>query len=60
MDFAKKHGYMDIMPYLCETDHITAALMNAKLLRNHTVAMGAESCDYWYVGSRSKATKEKA
>lgn len=60
VDFAKKHGYMDIMPYLCETDHITAALMNAKLLRNHTVAMGAESCDYWYVGSRSKATKEKA
>lgn len=57
VDFAKKHGYMDIMPYLCETDHVTAGLMNAKLLRNHTVALGSESCDYWYVGTRSNATK---
>lgn len=57
VDFAKKHGYMDIMPYMCETDHITADLINAKLLRKHTVAMGAESCDYWYVGNRSNTTK---
>lgn len=57
VDFAKKHGFMDIMPYLCETDHITAGLVNAKLLRNHTVAQGAESCDYWYVGNCSSATK---
>jgi len=59
VDFARKHGYMDIMPYLCETDHITAALMNAKLLRNCTVATGADHCDYWYVGSKSNATKPK-
>lgn len=59
VDFAKKHGYMDIMPYLCETDHITAALMNAKLLRKYTVATGADHCDYWYVGSKSNATKEE-
>lgn len=57
VDFARTHGYMDIMPYLCETDHITANLMNAKLLRNHTVATGAESCDYWYVGNHSSASK---
>lgn len=57
VDFAEKYGYMDIMPYLCETDHITAELMNAKLLRNHTVAKGAVSCDYWYVGNRSNAVK---
>lgn len=58
VDFAKKHGYMDIMPYLCETDHVTAGLMNAKLLRKHTVALGSESCDYWYVGTRSNTTKQ--
>lgn len=57
VDFARKHGYMDIMPYLCETDHITAKLMNAKLLRKHTVAEGADSCDYWYVGNCSSAVK---
>lgn len=57
VDFAKSHGYMDIMPYLCTIDHMSARLMNAKLLRNHTVAKGAESCDYWYVGNKSTATK---
>lgn len=48
---------MDIMPYLCTIDHMSARVMNAKLLRNHTVAEGAESCDYWYVGNKSMATK---
>lgn len=57
VDFAKKHGYMELMPYMCETDHMSAKLMNAKLLRNHTVAEGAESCDYWYVGNQSSAIK---
>lgn len=57
VDFARKHGYMELMPYMCETDHMSASLMNAKLLRKHTVAQGADSCDYWYVGSRSNATK---
>lgn len=59
VDFAKKHGYMDFMPHLCELDHAMAALMNARLLRNHTVSSGADSCDYWYVGSRSNASKEE-
>lgn len=57
VDFARKHRYMDIMPYLCQTDHITAALIHAKLLRKHTVAEGADHCDYWYVGDRSSASK---
>ena len=57
VDFAKSHGYMDIMPCVCTIDHISARLMNAKLLRNHTVAEGAESCDFWYVGNKSTATK---
>lgn len=57
VDFAKSHGYMDIMPYMCTIDHMSARLMNAKLLRNHTVAEGAEICDYWYVGNKSTATK---
>lgn len=58
VDFAKKHGYMEIMPYLCETDHVTANLMNAKLIRKHTVAQGSEFCDYWYVGNKSETAKD--
>ena len=58
VDFAKKHGYMELMPYMCKTDHMAAQLIHAKLLRNHTVAEGAESCDYWYVGDLSNATKQ--
>ena len=59
VDFAQKHGYMDFMPHLCEIDNPMAALMNAKLLRNHTVATGAFSCDFWYVGNKSNASKEE-
>lgn len=57
VEFAKSHGYMDIMPYLCTIDHMSASIMNAKLLRSHTVAEGAERCDYWYVGNKSTAIK---
>ena len=47
-DFAKKYGYLEI----CEFDHITASLMHAKLIREHTVAEGNEYCDYWYIGDK--------
>ena len=59
-DFAKKHGYLELMPYLCKTDHITASLVHAKLIRHHTIARGADSCDYWYVGDRSAAARKYA
>lgn len=53
VDFAKKHGYMEIMPCMCEIDYQLAALMHAKLYRKHTICEGHERCDYWYVGDRS-------
>lgn len=53
-EFAKSHGYADLMPSVCLIDHKTAELMHAKLIRTHTVALGSDSCDYWYVGDRSK------
>lgn len=28
--------------------------MHAKLIRTHTVATGADSCDYWYVPDQSE------
>lgn len=45
------------MPYLCASDHALAEMMHAKLIRTHTIALGADSCDYWYVGDKSGAAK---
>ncbi|MBQ7838925.1 MAG: L-2-amino-thiazoline-4-carboxylic acid hydrolase [Lachnospiraceae bacterium] len=49
---------MDIVPYMCDIDHMSANLMNAKLLRKYTVASGFKICDYWYVGNKSEHIKE--
>lgn len=51
-DFAKKHGYLNLMPVLCNFDYLTASLIHARLIREHTVAEGYESCDYWYIGDK--------
>lgn len=58
--FAKAHGYTELMPAICKIDHRTAALMHAKLIRTHTVALGADSCDYWYVGDESETARQYA
>ena len=52
-DFARKRGYMDILPWMCQTDHRVAAAMHARLIRHNTLAAGGDCCDYWYVGDRS-------
>ena len=51
-DFAKKHGYEDIMPYFCNVDHLAAQMLHGRLIRKHTVAQGYDSCDYWIVGDK--------
>ena len=51
-DFANKHGYIGFMPVLCGFDHLTAKLLHAKLIREHTVATGSKYCDFWYLGNR--------
>ena len=55
--YAKKYGYMGLMPHMCALDHTYAKLMHAKLIRTHTVATGADSCDYWYVPDESDTAK---
>lgn len=52
-EFARKRGYMDILPWMCDTDHRVAAAMHAKLIRHKTLAAGDGCCEYWYVGDRS-------
>ena len=52
---AKEHGYEELLPYLCRTDHFLAELMHARLIRTQTEALGGSCCDYWYVGDQSPA-----
>ena len=49
--YAKKYGYMGLMPHMCALDHTYAKLMHAKLIQTHTVATDGEICDYWIVNS---------
>ncbi len=56
-DYAKKYVYEDLMPHMCALDHSYAKIMHAKLIRTHTVATGADSCDYWYVPDESNTAK---
>ena len=44
-------------PDMCALDHTYAKLMHAKLIRTHTVATGADSCDYWYVPDQSRTAR---
>ncbi len=50
---AKEHGYEELLPYLCKTDHFLADIMHTRLIRTQTEALGGDYCDYWYVGDKS-------
>lgn len=55
---AKAHGYEELLPYLCRTDHFLAEVMHARLIRTQTEALGGAYCDYWYVGDKSPVLEE--
>lgn len=50
---AREHGYEDLLPYLCRTDHMAAQMMHTRLIRKQTEILGGDYCDYWYVGDQS-------
>lgn len=56
--YAREHGYTELLPYLCKTDHFLAELMHARLMRTQTEALGGDCCDYWYVGDKSPALEQ--
>ena len=56
-NFARKEGYLEVLPVMCDVDFLTAKLMHFTLHREHTLAGGGEVCDYWYVGDDSRNTK---
>ncbi len=56
-DYAHKHDMLDILPVMCDIDHMTAGLMHAKLHREHTLASGGPVCDYWFYGDKIREPK---
>lgn len=50
--FARREGYLEVLPVMCDIDHLTAKLMHIKLHREQTLAEGGKMCDYWFVGDR--------
>ena len=56
-EFAKEHGYLDIMPAICNSDYAAMEMIHGHLIRKNTCA-NADICDYWIVGDESKAAKE--
>ena len=56
-DFARREGYIEVLPVMCEIDLLSAELMHAKLIRKQTLASGGDRCDYWFVGDKSPSAK---
>ncbi len=54
--FARKYGFLEILPVMCHIDYLTAEIMHSTLHREHTLATGGEICDYWFVGDQSNMT----
>ena len=48
-DFARKHGYLEVLPVCCGLDHILTKASHGRLIREHTLAAGGPVCDYWIV-----------
>lgn len=58
VDFAQKHGYMDLMPAMCNPDFDNMPELGIHLIRPKTVGMGYPVCDYRFVGDKSEAAKK--
>lgn len=56
-DFARKNGYLEVLPACCELDHLLTEAAHGKLIREYTLATGGAVCDYWIV-SEDSAHKE--
>ncbi len=56
-NFARKYGFLEILPVMCNIDYLTAEMMHAKLHRDYTLASGGSMCDYWFTGDESDNKK---
>ena len=56
-EFAKRFGFADIMPALCNVDYASMELLHAKLVRKTTCVDGCR-CDYTICGDQDPYVKE--
>ena len=47
--FARKNGYLEILPVCCEMDYYLTEAKHGILHRDYTLATGGKICDYWIV-----------
>lgn len=52
--YARKYGFMEILPVMCDLDYCIAETKHAVLYRDQTLASGGKICDYWFVGDQVK------
>lgn len=56
-DFARKNGYLEVLPVCCNMDYLTIEALHGVLHRDYTLATGGEICDYWIVPDEIKEAK---
>ena len=53
-NYARKYGFMEILPVCCELDYLITEANHAVLHRDQTLASGGSMCDYWVVPDKIK------
>ena len=56
-DYCEKHGIMEILPYLCNMDHLMIQALQLYLIRPKTCSNGDEICEYTIVANDSPLAK---
>lgn len=56
-EFAREHGFTDILPALCNVDYPSMEMLHMKLIRKQTLGL-ADCCDYMIVGDKDSLVKE--
>jgi hypothetical protein len=55
--FARKYGFLEVLPVCCELDHLLTEASHGRLIRQYTLATGGDVCDYWIVPDKIKNPK---
>ncbi len=58
-EFAKRHHMEDVLPVLCNCDHLAMQAIHASLIREGT-CVTSDCCDYCIVGDRNPIAMEYA
>lgn len=57
--FFKDNKLEDYTKLFCDLDYINIEARKGRLIRKHTLAEGAESCDFWILGNKAQVDLEK-